>query len=305
MESLLDFGRSFELRDEHHIPSSISENFIKYLDISPDGSKILCAEESNIAKTWDLNQNVLDGYKFYHNDDVGDNTATLSPTKSSQLCVGESIYDFKWYPFMNAADSSTCCFISTSRDHPIHMWDISTGQIRCSYRCYNNMDELEAANSLCFNIMGDKIYAGSNRMIRCFDVANPGRVCLEQPTCKTRRSPIGQRGIISCLSFNPDCSGAYAAGSYANSVSIYVENSQGAALELSGIEFGATHLKWSPCGNNLWVGGRAHDDIVCWDLRQTRSELGRVKRSLSNNQRLVFDLDPWGCYLATGSQDGE
>ena len=32
-----------------------------------------------------------------------------------------------------------CSFISTSRDHPIHMWDAFTGQVRCSYRPYNHM----------------------------------------------------------------------------------------------------------------------------------------------------------------------
>ena len=44
----------------------------------------------------------------------------------------------------------------------------------------------------------------------------------------------------------------------------------------------------------LWVGGRNHSDIVCWDLRGTRSEVGRVRRYLATNQRLAFDLDPWG-----------
>ena len=52
-------------------------------------------------------------------------------------------------------------------------------------------------------------------------------------------------------------------------------------------------------------GGRAHSDLICWDLRTTRSELGRVRRTLDSNQRISFDLDPWGKYLATGSQDGK
>ena len=37
------------------------------------------------------------------------------------------------------------------------------------------MDELEAANSITFNLAGDKIYAGSNRMIRSFDLCYPGQ----------------------------------------------------------------------------------------------------------------------------------
>jgi hypothetical protein len=61
-------------------------------------------------------------------------------------------------------------------------------------------------------------------MIRWFDVANPGSGHTDIPTCKTRRDIFGQKGIISALSFNPDYSGAYAAGSFNNSVSIYVED---------------------------------------------------------------------------------
>ena len=51
---------------------------------------------------------------------------------------------------------------------------VTTGTIRCSYSCYNAMDEVEAANSITFNLQGDRVYAGSNRMIRSFDTANPG-----------------------------------------------------------------------------------------------------------------------------------
>ena len=53
------------------------------------------------------------------------------------------------------------------------------------------------------------------------------------------------------------------------------------------------------------TGGRSHSDLVCWDLRHTRSELGRVKRALNSNQKMTFAIDPWGKYLATGTQDGK
>ena len=54
-----------------------------------------------------------------------------------------------------------------------------------------------------------------------------------------------------------------------------------------------------------YSGGRAHSDLICWDLRTTRSELGRVRRTSDSNQRISFDLDPWGKYLATGCQSGK
>ena len=81
-----------------------------------------------------------------------------------------------------------------------------------------------------------------------------GRTCVPKPTCKSRKDTEGQRGIISCLKFNPDYSGAYAAGTYAHNITIYAENVQNSVLELEGLEFGVTCLRWSPCGNMLWAG---------------------------------------------------
>ena len=72
----------------------------------------------------------------------------------------------------------------------------------------------------------------------------------------------GQRGIISCLKFNPDYSGAYAAGSYARNVTIYAENMRESVLELDGIDFGVTCMKWSPCGHMLWAGKEGISDSV-------------------------------------------
>jgi len=140
---------------------------------------------------------------------------------------------------------------------------------------------------------------------RCFDVANPGKDCTQFPTSPTKRAPTGQKGLISSLAFNPDYSGAYAAGSYAHSVGVYVENMPECALLFGNIEFGVTCLKWSPCGHYLWVGGRNNNNIVCYDIRTTQSIVGSVQRKLTSNQRMSFDLDPWGKFLCTGDQDGK
>eukprot|EP01034_Spumella_vulgaris_P025627 gene25627-32103_t len=207
---------------------------------------------------------------------------------------------------MNANDPSTNCFITTARDHPITLWDTQTGVVRATYSGINHLDELDPAVSLAFNLTGDRIYAGSNKMIRCFDLSRPGRDGhTSQATTKSRKSPLGQKGLISTIAFNPDHSGAYAAGSYANSIGVYVENSRECVFQIDEMEFGVSCLRWSPCGRFLWAGGRHHESILCWDIRQTGQCVGSVKRSLLTNQKMLFDIDPWGCYLATGSDRNE
>jgi WD40 repeat protein len=218
------------------------------------------------------------------------------------IAQGEPNYETKWYPLMSISDSASCCFISTSKDHPIHLWDIS-GCLRCTYKGHNHLDELDSPTSITFNLTGDKIYAGSNRMIRCFDVSQPV-IYTSFPTSPTKKDKSGQKGLISCLEFNPDYSGCYAAGSYANSTFIYVENMTGSALEISDLDFGVSCIKWSKCGKYLYLGGRKYNDIVCWDVRMTISEIGRMNRTLSTNQKISFDLDMEG-RLITGSQNKE
>src|SRR4051812_35776034 len=71
----------------------------------------------------------------------------------------------------------SCTFLSTSRGHPVHMWDAFTGSVccspsppldfrdgnpshttqsRCTYRAYDHADELVSAISAVFNATGDK-----------------------------------------------------------------------------------------------------------------------------------------------------
>lgn len=289
--------------------SSDRDNFVKSVDISPDGSQVLLTTEGGFASTLLLDPSFIQSHQYYrssfgqgqHHD--LDNSETFS--QGVDIHIGESIYDTKWYPFMNAAEPASCCFATSSRDHPIQLWD-TAGSLRCSYTGYDRFDELDPAQCLSFNSSGDRLYAGSDRMIRWFDVSRPGKFYTDLPTCKTRRDFMGQKGIISCLGFNPDMSKAYAAGSFANSVCVYAEDVRGCVLDIRDVGVGGvTCLKWSPCGNRLWIGGRHHPDIACWDVRKLTKELGRVSRTLESNQRMKFDLDPWGCYLFTGSQTGE
>lgn len=68
-----------------------------------------------------------------------------------RVAAGELIYDFDWFAAMSASDPGSCCFAVATRGHPVHLWDACSGQLRCSYRPYNAVDEPTAAYSLAFS----------------------------------------------------------------------------------------------------------------------------------------------------------
>jgi telomerase Cajal body protein 1 len=287
-------------------------DFIKSHVLSPDGRYSLAISESHYVTNWKLSDKILyenlyyppaqdsssspDAVEEYRNDDI---------TLDGVYDIGEAIYDCIWYPHMNSNNPSSCCFVTTSRDHPIHLWNCShstnldpgthdsdpdsapasgngQGHIQASYLGYNHLDELDTALSLSFNLSGEKLYAGYHHMIRSFDLSTPGRHATSSyPTITTKKDHLGQKGIISSLAFNPMRVGVFAAGSYdiRSGIYLYHENMKRACSDhltlTGGEEFGVTCMKWSNCGNYLWAGGRNNSVISCYDIRAPKIELGR------------------------------
>jgi len=107
---------------------SSKDEFIKRLVISPDGTCCLTSSESNFIGSWTFNPEIIDGKQYSNTTDYMLQNYTSVLSLDNAFNVGESIYDFSWYPFMNKNDRTTCCYITTSRDHPIHLWDLNTGK---------------------------------------------------------------------------------------------------------------------------------------------------------------------------------
>ncbi len=201
-----------------HDESFAAANFLKGVRFSPDGTCALTCADDNLLRVYETPYAAC---RPYYGDRVVSSGMAAAPWRPVLTArEGETVYDYAWHPKMQSASGESCVFVSTSRDHPVHMWDAFTGQLTASYRAYSDMDELSAALSLAFNPAGTHLYCGFDSIIRVFDVSVPGRDCEVRRLTRTgrvrrfNRASEEQHGLIACLAFNPDESGVYAAGSY-------------------------------------------------------------------------------------------
>ncbi|XP_069074801.1 telomerase Cajal body protein 1 isoform X2 [Pleurodeles waltl] len=273
-----------------HDYCKMTENYLRGCKWAPDGSCLLTNSADNILRIYNLPP------ELYSDD--WDILTEMSCVL--QMAEGDTIYDYCWYPRMSSMDPSTCFFVSSSRDNPIHLWDAFTGNLQSSFRSYNHLDELTAAHSLCFTPDGSHLYCGFDKMVRVFDTSRPGRDCEKRPTFVKKS---GQSGIVSCISFSP-VQDIYACGSYSKTVALYSTREGIAITILQGHQGGVTHVVFSPDGNSVYSGGRKDQEILAWDLRQPGQVLFSMMRSVTTNQRMYFDLEMSGQYLVSGNTEG-
>ncbi|RZC03622.1 Telomerase Cajal body protein 1 isoform C [Glycine soja] len=298
--------RTYHFHRQFITPSN-PNNFFKAVKWSPDGSCFLTSSDDNTLRLFAPPGTESDAPVAASGHGDGNHESSLFVADSFAANVvmheGESIHDFCWYPYMSSSDLVTNVFATTTRDHPIHLWDATSGQLRCTYRAYDAMDEITAAFSIAFNPAGTKIFAGYNKCIRLFDLHRPGRDFELYSTVKDKKE--GQTGIISAMAFSPFPSGMLALGSYNQTTAIYREDNMELLYFLHGQEGGITHVQFSRDGNYLYTGGRKDPYILCWDVRKSVDCVYKLYRSSENtNQRILFDIDPSGKYLGTGGQDG-
>lgn len=262
-----------------------SNNFIKCLQWSPDGSYLTSLDnQRNIS--------------FY--------TATNEGlTRVLNIHESDNVYDMQWYPGMNVSDPSTCCILTSARDHPIRLWDICTAKVCCSYPCYNHLDQIIAPHSLHFDSGGSWIFAGFDKScLRVINVQRPGQVFR---TARLK-SYLGNRsGIISTMDMSSTASQLLALGTFGGGVCVLDVRQDIckpiAVLEATG-GTGVTCVKFSSSdGNQLLVGSRKHDKISLWDIRQLNSPLlQELYRPIgSTNQRSFFNVRSSDSALCSGT----
>ncbi|GLC72449.1 hypothetical protein PLESTF_001248900 [Pleodorina starrii] len=306
-----------------------NSNFLKGVKWSPDGACLLTASDDNCLRLYDLPQDARVAERLHHPDlpapDLAASDAVPSTSSTAmhggatttadaascldnlspalRIQAGETVYDYCWYSRMTATDPVSCCFASSSRGQPIHLWDACSGTIRCSYRGYNDVDEPTAAYSLAFSLDGSRLLGGYNKGIYVFDVSRPGRDYKRIVTHK-RKQPESIAGIVSCIAFSPT-GDVFAAGTYTGALGVYDARTYELLLILTGNRGGLTQVMFSSDGNYLYTGARQDDQMLCWDVRRTYEAVYTMERDTGRtNQRIQFDIEPCGRHLITGGCDG-
>lgn len=64
-----------------------------------------------------------------------------------------------------------------------------------------------------------------------------------------------------------------------------------------------TQLAFHPLNADIiFVASRRSTAIQVFDIQNTTAPIGRLERPASTNQRLSFDVDPWGRWIASGDE---
>eukprot|EP00401_Gymnodinium_catenatum_P029313 CAMPEP_0117550302 /NCGR_PEP_ID=MMETSP0784-20121206/48611_1 /TAXON_ID=39447 /ORGANISM="" /LENGTH=443 /DNA_ID=CAMNT_0005347317 /DNA_START=170 /DNA_END=1498 /DNA_ORIENTATION=+ len=291
-------------------------NFAKGAQWSPDGSTVLAGHDDGALRLYRLPAN---SKKIAENGTPGD----APPSHLEPYChaiAGGPILDFCFFPGYSLDVPATCCFLTSSQGHPIHLREAAAGTLRNTYRPFSHVDEVCHAFSLCFSSDGRRIVAGFEQYLRVFDVQRPGRQ-VEDWLLSTRKGK-GQKGIIGAVAASSESPGVYAAGSYSRSVGVYHQGSKGKPIASfvdteDGYEMGGvTQLAWV----NEWLllsGHRKDRWIRAWDLRmagkpgalreaagvRSQALMHRFPRPAQTQQRFSFSVD--GDVLATGTDSGD
>ncbi|KAI4499265.1 hypothetical protein M0802_005525 [Mischocyttarus mexicanus] len=258
-------------------PTTSCENFTKGCQWSPDGTCLLVPSEDFRIRLYELPT-------IFYSDKIPLDLATLDLTPAVVVKEGGLVYDTCWYPFMDSWKPNTCCFLSTSKESPIHLWDAYTGELRATYRAYNDLDEVTAANSIRFTNCGRQIYSGFKNAVHIFNICYPGR---QIETINLEIDCAINGGIVSCIRENPIMPGLVAFGSYSKWIKLYKDTEICNFRTKSGV----TQIEFSPCGTKLFTAVRRCNEFLCWDLRNPGHVLYSFqKRQADTNQRIQFDV---------------
>ncbi|KAI9772361.1 MAG: hypothetical protein M1839_002497 [Geoglossum umbratile] len=290
-------------------------NIFKNAQWSPDGTCVLTSSEDNKLRTFVMPVDLLEKGEPH------------SLTPFSTTSKAEPVYCTAIYPGFKLQDPSTTCFLTATRDLPIHLHDALSSLVRATYPLISpTTEKYITPHSVLWSPCGTKFICGSDALISVFDIGRIGSGPVERhPTIPSKRKKIvgggvGMKGIISALSLsNQMGNGTLAAGTFTRMIGLYDSEGSGDCIAVfsiaqttskgttSGSGAGITSLEWSPCGRYLYVAERKSTEILVYDIRVAGRKLGSLTgRTAASNQRLGIHVVPadQGHEVWAGSDDG-
>ena len=132
-------------------------NFFKGVKWSPDGLSMITNADDATLRLFTIPQDCFDLEKM----------ANLSDQLNLDLCLKvkepEIIYDYCWFPLMNSNDPETCCFVTSAKDQPVHLWSSIDGSLKASFLKFNSTQEIKSAYSLAINSEATQLLCGFNK----------------------------------------------------------------------------------------------------------------------------------------------
>ncbi|XP_037036519.1 telomerase Cajal body protein 1 homolog [Bradysia coprophila] len=267
-----------------------TQKFLRGCIFSPDGTCILTTVNKDGMHIFEL------PLSLYENESVSTDRPVDILTNVVHVPEGGSVYDYCWYPFMNSSLPDTCCFLSSRQHEPLQLWDAFDGKLRCTYRGYDAVDEVESALSVCFSIDGSQVIGGYKKTLKIFRTDVPGRDYTSFPL----KSPA------SCIAVNATDGNMIAIGSWNSFVTLHDVRSAKLTMTDKLVKHtgGVTLMKFSSDGNRLITGARKDNKLIGWDLRNVTVPLFNLSRTVATNQRIYFDISSSDQWLVSGDTDG-
>ncbi|TFY71608.1 hypothetical protein EVG20_g1403 [Dentipellis fragilis] len=286
-------------------------NFARTVKWCPDGSVALAQCENRSFQYLDLPPELLDLTLSQTTE-----APVFTPLKSRTIPQAGPILDFLWYPRATPHDPASFCFVASVRESPVRLLDAHDGRLRASYKIVDHRERQIAPHSLAFNATAQKLYCGFEGAIEVFDLTCPG----EGPHVLI--SHLLESGLISALTFCPSYDPSYslfAAGSLSPSsrtssnIALFSEDTGGKPVGWIGdVQASVMQLAFNPMKPHILYGSfRRRDEIYSWDIRgNTMIPVQIFRRNngskrLESNQKLRFDIDICGNWMAVGDQNGD
>lgn len=187
--------------------------------------------------------------------------------------------------------------MATRQNEPIQLWDAYHGDLRCSYRGYNAVDEVESALSVAFSNDGSEVIGGYKKNLKVFKTDVPGREYYNVPISSPASS-------LACNSVD----NIIAIGSWSTTITLldFRESKYGEIGQMNKHRGGVTYLRFLSGRNLLISGARKDNQLLVWDLRNITEPIVAMQftRTVDTNQRIYFDVSSDEKWLTSGDTTG-